>query len=213
MQSFANSDGARIVDDMIKIIQENKQYLSDVDGAIGDGDHGVNMNKGFTMCAEELDRYPGDLTHSLEVLSKTLMTKIGGAMGPLYGMFFKRMSRKCKEEERINADVFREMLKSALSGVQDIGGAKRGDKTLLDTLIPATEAFEAALENGKDFKVALEEMSSAAEKGKENAKALVARVGRSSRLGERSRGFYDAGAVSCCIILQSMASSFLRLLK
>jgi dihydroxyacetone kinase-like protein len=84
---------------LIKAIQDNKQYLSDIDGLIGDGDHGINMNKGFTLCQEELRQAPGDLAHGLKTLSQVLMTQIGGSMGPLYGMFFKAMARACKDKE------------------------------------------------------------------------------------------------------------------
>ena len=95
MEQFSNLHGIRIVFDLVGAIHENKQYLSDIDGAIGDGDHGINMNKGFTLCRDELLANPGNLTHGLKTLSKILVMKIGGSMGPLYGTFFKSMATVC----------------------------------------------------------------------------------------------------------------------
>ncbi len=93
MSTFSNKEGALVVDRMISVIQENKQYLSDIDGAIADGDHGINMNKGFSMTREALDKDPGDLSHGLLTLAKVLMMRIGGSMGPLYGKTFKTMGK------------------------------------------------------------------------------------------------------------------------
>ena len=210
MNAFTNSSGCIVVSDLIQIIQQNKQYLSDIDGAIGDGDHGINMSKGFTLCQEELKNHPGDLAHALQKLSQVLMTKIGGSMGPLYGYFFESMANACAGKNSIDAAVFGQMLQAAVSAIQDISDAKVGDKTLLDTLIPAVAAFQAARD---DFPKALDAMKVAAIQGRDSTKDMVAKKGRASRLGERSRGVLDAGATSCCLILCSMAESVTRLLK
>ncbi|MBT6765060.1 MAG: dihydroxyacetone kinase subunit L, partial [Prolixibacteraceae bacterium] len=101
MKKFTNIEGAIIIDKMILIIQENKQYLSDIDGLIGDGDHGINMNKGFTMCREELDKNPGDLAHSAKALAKILIMKIGGSMGPLYGKLYRGFAKELAGNEEI----------------------------------------------------------------------------------------------------------------
>jgi dihydroxyacetone kinase-like protein len=192
---------------LIKVIQENKQYLSDIDGLIGDGDHGINMNKGFTLCQAQLGDAPCDLSEGLKTLYLILMNQIGGSMGPLYGMFFKALARPCKGKEVLDADLFGQMLGLARDKVSDISGAQPGDKTLLDTLIPAQEAYQAACEANESFADCLGKMSAAAEVGRDATKDLVARVGRSSRLGERSRGVLDAGATSCCLILQTLAAT------
>ena len=213
MDSFSNAAGTVIVDALIKQIQANKQYLSDIDGAIGDGDHGINMNKGFTLCAEELAQNPGDLTHALESLSKILMMKIGGSMGPLYGMFFKSMAKACDGKENIDAGLFAEMLKASETSIQTISKAKVGDKTLVDTLAPAVKAYCDSVGDGKSFGEALEAMKQAAIIGRDSTKDMVARIGRASRLGERSRGVLDPGATSCCLILVSIADSVQELLK
>lgn len=210
MEHFVNKDGKFIVENLAKTIQENTAYLSEVDGAIGDGDHGINISKGFTRCAEELEGKDLSLSSSLDVLGRILLMEIGGAMGPLYGTFFLEMAKASKDIDVIDKAVFGKMLEGALRGIQRIGGAELGDKTLLDTLIPAVEAYNRAKERG--FRVALEEMKIAAEKGKESTRDMVAKVGRASRLGERSRGHLDAGATSCWLILKSFTDSILAII-
>jgi len=212
MEQFANREGIRIVFDLIRAIQENKQYLSDIDGAIGDGDHGINMNKGFTLCRDELLANPGNLTHGLMTLSKILVMKIGGAMGPLYGTFFKSLAAACDGVDAIDMAVFGRMLSSGREGIQKISDAKSGDKTLMDVLLPAEAAYQAAAQTGEPFRVCLDKMVEAARQGRDATKDMVAKLGRSSRLGERSRGVIDAGAASCCLILEIMAGTIGHLL-
>jgi phosphoenolpyruvate---glycerone phosphotransferase subunit DhaL len=209
--SFANSAGTPVLEALVATITENKAYLSEVDGAIGDGDHGINMAKGFKLTKE---RMSGDesLSDGLKLLGKTLVEEIGGAMGPLYGSVFKAMARACKDVEQVDAEVFEQMLASAYEKIQDLGEAEVGDKTLVDTLDPALAAFREAREAGKGFADALSAMAEAAEKGKESTKELVAKKGRAARLGERSKGALDAGATSCWLILDSMAGSMRKLL-
>lgn len=213
MYTFTNNEARIIVSNMIKAIKNNKQYLSDIDGAIGDGDHGINMNKGFTMCEEELNKNPGNFSHSLLTLSNKLMTHIGGSMGPLYGMFFRAMGKSIEEKETIDASDFRIMLEKAKSSLENISEAKMGDKTLMDVLIPSVETYSTAIKNGKDFHEALEIMKETAVKGRDSTINMVAKVGRSSRLGERSKGVMDAGAASCCLILETIADSAIKLIR
>jgi dihydroxyacetone kinase-like protein len=213
MEYFLNAEGFPIVENITTAIQKNTSYLSEIDGAIGDGDHGINMNKGVMLCQEQLAGKQVDLTTALKTLGRVLLMEIGGAMGPLYGTFFREMAKASKDKEQIDAHVFLDMLKGALTGVQGLGNAKVGDKTLIDTLVPAIEAYEVALNDGKGFQDALEDMQVAAEKGKDSTIDLVAKVGRSSRLGERSKGVLDAGATSCWLILQATADSIIPLLE
>ncbi len=213
MESFTNQDGSRIVSDMIKVMQENWQYLSEVDGAIGDGDHGINMKKGFTMTAEELRKNPGNLTHSLRILSGILITNIGGALGPLYGMFFRSMAKKCEGKDTIDAYTFGEMMEAGEASIRKIGKVEVGDKTLLDTLAPAIKKFKNEVTNGNSFKKALDAMKEEAIKGRDSTKDIVAKVGRASRMGERSKGVLDPGATSMCLLLLSMADSISELLS
>jgi dihydroxyacetone kinase-like protein len=213
MNTFSNKDGAIIIDNMILAIQENKQYLSDIDGLIGDGDHGINMNKGFTMCREELDKNPGDLAHGLKVLSKILMMKIGGSMGPLYGKFFKAIALSLEGKEEIGIIEMGDALQASVDAIASISLAQVGDKTLIDTLVPAVAAYKNAQQEGKTFSEALEAMKVAAIEGRDSTKDMVAKLGRASRLGERSRGVLDAGATSCCLILETIADEAGVLLK
>lgn len=211
-QFFPNEKAGKIVVDLAAMMREQKDYLSEIDGAIGDGDHGINMSKGFSMVEEPIS---GDesLSQALKTLGKTLVEEIGGSMGPLYGSFFRAMARASRNAETIDAAAFAEMLDTAYSKIRELGDAKVGDKTLVDTLDPAITAFKRAQVEGYEFSEALDHMIAAAEKGKDSTKDLVAKVGRSSRLGERSKGVLDAGAVSCWLILRTMARSIKPLLQ
>ena len=151
MDQFRNAAGGVIVLDLIKVIQDNVTYLSEVDGAIGDGDHGINMNKGFTICGERLAGKEVTLTDGLKTLGTILLTEIGGSMGPLYGSLFRGMTKGCKDMEMIDTEVFERMLTTALVKVSDIGNAKVGDKTMMDTLVPAVAMFQEERKAGKSF--------------------------------------------------------------
>ncbi|WP_416357990.1 dihydroxyacetone kinase subunit DhaL [Aureimonas phyllosphaerae] len=205
MQSFPNAGSGAIVEAMAARIVENKAYLSEIDGKIGDGDHGVNMAKGFGMAAERLKGRDASLAEAFALLGEVLMGEIGGSMGPLYGMTFTEFAEAIEGRDAIDAALFSTMLHKGLEGVQSIGSAKVGDKTLLDTFVPAVEAFDAATAEGKSFAEALDALVAAAEKGRDSTIDLVAKIGRASRLGERSRGVLDAGATSCAMILKSLA--------
>ena len=205
MQTFANSSAGGIILSMADRIVENRAYLSEIDGKIGDGDHGVNMAKGFGMAAERLNGKDASLSEALDTLGTLLMTEIGGSMGPLYGVMFTEFAEKLKGKADIDAAAFSQMLHAGLEGIQSIGSAKVGDKTLLDTLIPAIEAFDAANGSGSSFADALAALIDAAEKGRDSTINLVAKIGRASRLGDRSLGVLDAGATSCALILKEFA--------
>ena len=175
------------------------------------------MAKGFGMAASKLaaDRQSGaavSFSNGLAAIGGILLTEIGGAMGPLYGTFFRAMARASKDAAEIDAAVFESMLVKAREGVVGLGNAKVGDKTMLDTLAPAVEAFSTSRVSGPGFADSLCDMMKAAEEGKESTRDLVAKVGRSSRLGERSRGILDAGAVSCWLILTAMGTGIIDLL-
>jgi len=213
MKTFSNKEGALIIDNMIQVIRDNKQYLSDIDGLIGDGDHGINMNKGFQMCREELDKNPGDLAYSAKTLSKILMMKIGGSMGPLYGKLFRGFAKELNGKENIGIEEMGAALQGMLAQIQSISPAKPGDKTLMDTLFPAVNAYQKAASEERDFDVALNEMKAAALVGRDSTKDMVAQLGRASRLGERSRGVLDAGATSCYLLLKVLADTSKELLK
>lgn len=205
MQTFSNADAGDVVLTIADRIIENRSYLSEIDGKIGDGDHGVNMAKGFGMAAERLKGSNASLSQAMETLGNLLMTEIGGSMGPLYGVMFTEFAEKLDGVSNINAAAYGRMLRAGLEGIESIGSAKVGDKTLLDTLVPAIDAFEQALALGQPFDVALDALVKAAERGRDSTVNLVAKIGRASRLGERSRGVLDAGATSCAIILKGLS--------
>ena len=205
MQSFSNADSGDIVLAIARRIVENRGYLSDIDGLIGDGDHGVNMAKGFGLAAERLRGAPQSLGASLAALGDVLMTEIGGSMGPLYGVMFSGFADALEGVEAIDAAAFERLLGHGVEEVQAIGAAKVGDKTLIDALAPALQAFSAATAAGDDFAAALDALIVAADKGRDSTIGLVAKIGRASRLGERSRGVLDPGATSCAIILRALA--------
>lgn len=206
---FLNKDGKVVVMNLIKTIHDNKQYLSDIDGKIGDGDHGINMDKGFSMCEKDIKDRDVSLSEGLQTLGTILLTEIGGSMGPLYGSLFRGMAKASKKEEVITKDVFASMMQTAQSKVEEIGNAHVGDKTLMDTLVPAVKAFS---ESTGDFCASLKLMDEAAEKGWKSTEDMVAKVGRAARLEERSRGVLDAGATSCYVLLHSLATSIEELL-
>jgi dihydroxyacetone kinase-like protein len=212
MTGFPNAAGKTVVLKMIETVQANKVYLSDIDGQIGDGDHGMNMNKGFTICKDHLDGQEFTLTGSLHELGSVLFNEIGGSMGPIYGMIFIEMADFADAQECITPEVFAGMLDAGLDGLWEIVQAQVGDKTLVDSLAPARDAYRAAVAGGKDFVSSLLDLKQASEKGMLSTRDLVAKYGRSSRLGERSRGVLDAGAVSCNLILQAMADEMIRLI-
>lgn len=203
MAHVKNAGGAAAVLAVCDAIHEKAAWLSEVDGATGDGDHGVNMNKGFLMAKE---RISGDmsLSEGLKVVGRTLVMDIGGSMGPIYGTMFRALSRGMRADE-ISAEDVSSALSAAVEGLEELAGAKEGDKTLIDTIAPASRAFDAALAEGRDLPACLDAMASGAEEGLESTRGMVAKIGRAARLGERSRGHLDAGAASCCVILKTLA--------
>ena len=210
MDGLRNAEGKPVLLEMVKAIQDNKSYLSEVDGLIGDGDHGANMNKGFTIFGERIADQDISFTEGLDELGTILMMEIGGSMGPIYGTLFMEMAAAAEDVEVITTQVLADMLATGLDELMDIVEARVGDKTLIDTLTPARDALHQAAAGGMSLSDALVDMKSAAQTGRDSTKDMVAKFGRSSRLGERSRGVLDAGAVSCCIILSAMADGMLR---
>lgn len=213
MSKFYNKDGKTILLKMVKGIQENKAYLGEVDGLIGDGDHGMNMNKGFTLFETRFADKDFSFTEGLDELGNILFSEIGGSMGPIYGTIFMDTAEAGEEFDEITVENLGTMLAAGLEGLQGIVDAKVGDKTLVDTLSPAVDSLKASADAGETLETALVKMKAAADAGKDSTKDMIAKFGRSSRLGERSRGVLDAGATSCCIILTAMADGILELLK
>lgn len=211
MKTIKQSDGKVILMAMVKAIQENKAYLGEVDGLIGDGDHGMNMNKGFSVFEERFGGEDFTLSDGLNSLAMILMNEIGGSMGPIYGTIFMEMADSAEEKDELTVADVRDMLQSGMDGLFDIVDARVGDKTLVDTLSPAVEALSATAESGSEMDDAMQALKEAAISGRDSTKDLVAKYGRSSRLGERSKGVLDAGAASCCLLLCAIADAVISL--
>lgn len=211
---FSNQEGSQIVDRIIATIQRNKEYLSEVDSHGGDGDHGINMNKGFTFARQELDELPSfTMSDGLKVISHVLVNKIGGSMGPLYGSFFRGLSVASRKSETITNELMLEMLKKAYKNLSDLTDAKVGDKSLIDVLAPTVETYEKTLNAGDSFNECLSQSLTAAQLGLEATKEIPAKIGRASRIGDRSIGFQDAGATSCYLIIEAMVNTINELLE
>ena len=208
-QTIELASAGQTVLELIATINDNRASLSEIDGAIGDGDHGINMSKGFSQCRERLLESPSlpGLGESLDALGITLLEGIGGSRGPLYGSFFIGLAETFAGHPQLDAELFGRALAHAIDEVESVGSAKVGDKTLIDTLVPARDAYLAAVSGGADFTAALSAMTDAAEQGWKSTKDLQARIGRASRLGERSIGVLDAGATSCFLLLRTLATS------
>ena len=186
-------------------IAEQRDYLVDLDRAIGDGDHGENMDRGFTAALEALGQaQPGSVAEVLKTVAKTLMSTVGGAAGPLYGTAFLRASKAAAGGDLDGGGVAA-VIEGALSGIQARGKATTGEKTMVDVWTPALEAARAVAEAGGDAGVVLEAAATAAEAGAAATEPLRATKGRASYLGERSIGHLDPGAVSTSLILRAAA--------
>ena len=184
-------------------IAEQRDYLVDLDRAIGDGDHGENMDRGFKAAVEALEQtQPGSVAEVLKTVAKTLMSTVGGAAGPLYGTAFLRASKAAGDGELDGAGVAA-VIAGALDGIQARGKATTGEKTMVDAWTPALEAARAAAESGGDPSAVLEAAATAAEAGAAATEPMRATKGRASYLGERSIGHLDPGAVSTSLILRA----------
>lgn len=187
-------------------IQENKTYLTELDSAIGDADHGINMNKGFKAVREKLKTVEDkDCGTILKTVAMTLISTVGGASGPLYGTAFLKASSVINGKMEINSEDAIKIFEEGIKGIKARGKAQKGEKTMLDALIPAFEAFKESLNNGSTMLVAAEKAQAAAKDGVEYTKGIIATKGRASYLGERSKGHQDPGATSSYLMLKVVA--------
>ena len=186
-------------------VAEQRDYLVDLDRAIGDGDHGENMDRGFKAALEALGQAePASVAEVLKTVAKTLMSTVGGAAGPLYGTAFLRASKAAGDGE-LDAAGVAAIIEGALGGIQVRGKATTGEKTMVDAWTPALDAARAAAESGADAVATLQAAATAAEAGAAATEPLRATKGRASYLGERSIGHLDPGAVSTSLILRAAA--------
>ena len=190
-------------------ISDNKQQLSKLDAAIGDGDHGANMDRGMQAALAKLEAVSGDdVGAALKVVGMALISKVGGAAGPLYGTLFLQLASATGGKSELSAEDWSSALESAVKGVQARGKAEPGDKTMIDALVPARDVFRDAVEGGASLGDALERSAAAAKEGMDATVPLVARKGRASYLGERSAGHQDPGATSSHMMLKIAAETW-----
>jgi phosphoenolpyruvate---glycerone phosphotransferase subunit DhaL len=191
------------------VIAENKEYLTTLDSAIGDADHGTNMDRGMRAAMKKLDGAPaGDIGATLKTVGMALVSSVGGAGGPLYGTLFLQMGTALAGKSEMEAEDWRGALEAAVKGVQARGKAELEDKTMIDALAPARDAFADAVNDGTEFTDALRRSADAAESGMKATVPLVARKGRASYLGERSAGHQDPGATSSYLLLKTAADTW-----
>jgi dihydroxyacetone kinase-like protein len=190
------------------VVAEHRVELSELDRAIGDGDHGENLNRGFTAVVAALDAAEPDTPGGvLKLVATTLISKVGGAAGPLYGTAFLRASAKLGTTAELDVPALLDALRAGLEGVQARGKAVGGDATMVDALIPALSAAEKAAESGGDVAAVLTAAADAADRGAESTVDLVPRKGRASYLGERAVGHLDPGARSSALLLRAFAGA------
>jgi dihydroxyacetone kinase-like protein len=187
-------------------VSAERDYLTQLDAAIGDGDHGINMDRGFSavqqaLAEQDTDVPPGRL---LIVAGKTLVSTVGGASGPLWGSAFRRVGRSLGDAAEWDAEQLVEALAAARDGVVELGAAAPGDKTMVDALTPAVDAMRASLDAGATLPAAVTAAAEAAEEGARATVPLQARKGRASYLGERSIGHQDPGATSVALVMRAL---------
>jgi dihydroxyacetone kinase-like protein len=188
-----------------EVIETNRDHLTQLDAAIGDADHGINLSRGFTAVLAALDaKQPATPGAVLIVTGSTLISKVGGASGPLYGMAFRRAGQTLGTADEVDLPALGQALDAALAGIQQIGAAREGDKTLVDALAPATRALAKAIAEGATQGDALDAVTAAAAEGAAATVSMEARKGRASYLGPRSVGHEDPGAASTVLILAAL---------
>lgn len=188
-----------------QVIADHKDYLTQLDAAIGDADHGINLNRGFQRVVAQLPELKNsDIGNIFKTVSMTLISSIGGASGPLYGTFFLRASQVVAGKFELTDDDMMAMLQAGVEGVVQRGKATLEDKTMLDTLQPAADAFKQAIDINLNSLEALQQAVMAAENGMKATIPMVAKKGRASYLGERSAGHQDPGATSAYLMLTTL---------
>ena len=206
MSSLDTKQMAAIIEGMAKKIEAEKDYLTQLDNEIGDGDHGINLARGFKAVEKKLPFLAGgDIGALLKGVGMQLVSTVGGASGPLYGTAFMKAGMACKGLTELDGPAFVKAMEAAVDGIKMRGKATEGEKTMLDALCPALKVMQDEVAAGKSLKEALQDAAAAAEKGVEYTKTIIATKGRASYLGERSLGHQDPGATSSLYLLQVLA--------
>jgi dihydroxyacetone kinase-like protein len=198
-------DVIRFIEQYAAVIAEQKVALTELDSAIGDADHGINMDRGFKAAVARLPEVTdGTPAQVLKAVAQALISKVGGAAGPLYGTAFLRASTALGDRPELDAEAVVTALEAALEGLRARGKAEVGDKTMIDAWAPAVEAARRAVEGGEDLPAVLDAAEAAARQGMTDTIPLVARKGRASYLGERSAGHQDPGATSSHLLFATL---------
>jgi len=196
------------IDEAARLVVENADHLTHLDAAIGDADHGVNLRRGFQAAVATLaETSPGTPAAVLATVGRSLISKTGGASGPLYGTAFRRAAKVLGEGAEVDPVQLGAALQAALDGIQQLGAANERDKTMVDALAPAVRAYQATVDAGGDLAEATRAAAGAAEQGLQATVAMQARKGRASYLGARTVGHEDPGAASTVLILRALASA------
>jgi dihydroxyacetone kinase-like protein len=188
-------------------VREQRDYLTQLDAAIGDADHGTNMDRGFTAVVEKLGGLEGSPGKLLTTAGSTLVSTVGGASGPLWGTALRRAGRTLGDADDFGGTELADALDAALAGIVELGAAQEGDKTMVDALAPAVRALRARLDGGGELADALADARAAGEEGMRATTPLQASKGRASYLGERSIGHQDPGATSTALIIAALERS------
>ncbi len=205
---LAVDDLAAWVRAFAETVHENASYLTDLDAAIGDADHGSNMDRGLKAAVAAIDDGSFETADALlKKVGMTMVSTVGGASGPLYGTFFLRCGAALADVSEIDAAAFGAALRAGVEGLVARGKAEVGDKTMYDAWAPALEAYDAAASGGATLAEAVRAAADAAAKGRDDTIPLVARKGRASYLGERSKDHLDPGATSTTMLLETAADA------
>lgn len=210
---FYDIDGKQVLLGVAGIIHKNKDYLGEIDSQVGDGDHGINMDDGFSRFEKRYGDKDFSFTEGLKALGTLLEDEIGGSMGPLYGTVFTRMAKAGAGYEKFGTKELAEMLAAGRDALYKVTDARPGDKTLVDTLNAAAEALKKAAENNMELKTAVEEMKKATDSAWESTKNMTAKFGRGQYHRGRGVGYYDSGATSCRLILCAIADGINEMSK
>lgn len=207
--SINRDDALAWIKAVASVIDENNTYLTQLDAAIGDADHGANMNRGFKAVLSKIPDFSDkDIGTIFKTVGMTLISTVGGAGGPLYGTFFLQIGTKTAGKMELNLSDWAESMDAALKGVVMRGKAELGDKTMVDALTPAVNALKQAVQEQRPINQALQNSAEAARQGMLATIPLVARKGRASYLGERSADHQDPGATSSYLILKAAADTW-----
>jgi dihydroxyacetone kinase-like protein len=207
--SITRDDTLNWIKAIAGVISENSKYLTELDAAIGDADHGANMERGFKAVMTKMPEISDkDIGTIFKTVGMTLISTVGGAGGPLYGTFFLQVGMKTAGKMELSLTDWTDALEAALNGVVMRGKAELGDKTMVDALTPAVAVLKQSIPESHPIHKVLELSAEAARKGMEGTIPLVARKGRASYLGERSAGHQDPGATSSFLILKAAADTW-----